>query len=116
VLKRENWQITYRWARRIAISVVGGTVLALGVAMIVLPGPALVVIPLGLAILGVEFAWARRWLRKVKARTKAIVARVRTTAGLKPAATAGAKPAQKTVSAKVVSPSGATVDPPDRPR
>jgi len=41
-------------------------VLAIGVALIVLPGPALVVIPLGLAILGVEFAWARRWLRKVR--------------------------------------------------
>ena len=40
--------------------------LAIGVALIVLPGPALVVIPLGLAILGVEFAWARRWLRKVR--------------------------------------------------
>jgi tellurite resistance protein TerC len=45
---------------------VGGTVLAIGVALLVLPGPALVVIPLGLAILSVEFAWARRWLRKVK--------------------------------------------------
>jgi len=77
VLKPDNWEITYRWARRIAISVVGGTVLAIGVAMIVLPGPALVVIPLGLAILGVEYAWARRWLRKVKARTAAFVARVR---------------------------------------
>ena len=77
MLKPEDWQITYRWARRIAISIVGGTVLALGVAMIVLPGPALVVIPLGLAILGVEYAWARRWLRKVRARTAELVARVR---------------------------------------
>jgi hypothetical protein len=34
--------------------------------MIVLPGPALVVIPLGLGILGLEFAWARRWLRRAK--------------------------------------------------
>ena len=79
LLKPDSWEITYRWARRIAISIVGGTVLAIGVAMIVLPGPALVVIPLGLAILGVEYAWARRWLRKVKARTSAIVARVRNT-------------------------------------
>jgi tellurite resistance protein TerC len=58
--------LPYRWARRIAVAVVGGTVLAIGIALLVLPGPALVVIPLGLAILGVEFAWARRWLRKVK--------------------------------------------------
>jgi len=61
--------ITYRWARRIAVAVVGGTVLAIGVALLVLPGPAFVVIPLGLAILGAEFAWARLWLRKVRQRS-----------------------------------------------
>ncbi|MEX0939514.1 MAG: PGPGW domain-containing protein [Pirellulales bacterium] len=56
----------YRQARRIVIAVVGTTVLLVGVAMMLLPGPAIVVIPLGLAILAVEFAWARRWLRHVK--------------------------------------------------
>lgn len=60
--------ITYKWARRIAIALVGGTVLVAGIAMIVLPGPAFVVIPVGLGILGLEFAWARRWLHKVKER------------------------------------------------
>ena len=65
--------VTYVWARRIAISIVGGTVLLIGIAMLVLPGPGLVVIPLGLAILGVEFAWARAWLRKVKTRTAVMV-------------------------------------------
>ena len=58
--------ITYKWAKRIAIGVVGGTVLVAGIAMIVLPGPAFVVIPVGLGILSIEFAWARRWLAKVK--------------------------------------------------
>lgn len=52
--------------KRIAITVAGGTVLAAGAALIVLPGPAFIVIPLGLAILAVEFAWARRWLRKAR--------------------------------------------------
>jgi len=66
---RDRGPVTYRWARRIAVALVGGTVLAIGVALIVLPGPAFVVIPLGLAILGAEFAWARRWLRKVKQRS-----------------------------------------------
>jgi uncharacterized protein (TIGR02611 family) len=65
--------ITYIWARRIAVSIVGGTVLLIGVAMLVLPGPGLLVIPLGLAILGVEYAWARLWLRKVKARTADVI-------------------------------------------
>lgn len=69
----ERRPLTYVWARRIAISIVGGTVLLIGIAMLVLPGPGLVVIPLGLAILGVEFAWARAWLRKVKTRTAVVV-------------------------------------------
>jgi tellurite resistance protein TerC len=43
-------------------------VLVVGVCMIVLPGPAFVVIPVGLGILGIEFAWARSWLKKAKAK------------------------------------------------
>ena len=57
-----------RMAKRIAIGIVGGSVLIVGVCMVVLPGPAFVVIPVGLGILGLEFAWARRWLRKAKAK------------------------------------------------
>jgi uncharacterized protein (TIGR02611 family) len=57
---------TYKMARRIAVAVVGSTVLVVGVALIVLPGPAIVVIPIGLAILSVEFAWARLWLKKIR--------------------------------------------------
>jgi hypothetical protein len=52
--------------KRIVVTVVGGTVLALGIALIVLPGPAFLVIPAGLAILAIEFAWARRWLRSAR--------------------------------------------------
>lgn len=59
-------RITYTWAKRIAIALVGGTVVLVGLCMIVLPGPAVLVIPLGLGILGLEFAWARRWLRKMR--------------------------------------------------
>jgi len=51
--------------RRIIVSIVGGTVVLIGCALLVLPGPAFVVIPVGLGILGVEFVWARRWLRKL---------------------------------------------------
>jgi tellurite resistance protein TerC len=60
--------VTYRWAKRIVIAIVGFTVLCVGVAMIVLPGPAFIVIPAGLAILALEFAWAKRWLVEVKVR------------------------------------------------
>jgi hypothetical protein len=41
-------------------------VLLIGIALLVLPGPAFIVIPLGLAILAVEFAWARRLLKRVR--------------------------------------------------
>lgn len=40
--------------------VAGATVLVAGLAMLLLPGPALVVIPIGLALLSLEFAWAAR--------------------------------------------------------
>lgn len=63
---KPGYEITYKLARRIVIGIVGTTVLLVGIALIVLPGPAFVVIPLGLGILGLEFAWARRWLRKFK--------------------------------------------------
>ena len=52
--------------RRVIVSVVGATILLIGIALLVLPGPAFVVIPVGLAILATEYAWARRWLRKVR--------------------------------------------------
>ena len=53
--------------RRFVIASVGIMVLAIGIALLVLPGPAVLVIPLGLAILATEFIWARRWLEKMKA-------------------------------------------------
>jgi len=55
-----------RFARKVVVAVIGVSVLAIGIALILLPGPAVLVIPLGLAILGTEFLWARRLLRRVK--------------------------------------------------
>lgn len=63
---RRTGQVTYRVARRIVIGVVGLTLLLIGVALIVLPGPAIVVIPVALALLSLEFAWARSWLLAVR--------------------------------------------------
>lgn len=57
---------SYKLAKRLAILVIGISVLAVGVVMIVTPGPALVLIPVGLAILGLEFAWARVWLKRLR--------------------------------------------------
>lgn len=47
---------------RLGFIIIGFTVLLAGIAMLVLPGPALAVIPIGLAILSLEFAWAARLL------------------------------------------------------
>jgi tellurite resistance protein TerC len=69
--------ITYPWARRIVVAVIGGTIVLAGVVMVVLPGPAIIVIPLGLGVLGLEFAWARHWLRKLRATASDVVSRVR---------------------------------------
>lgn len=52
--------------RRVIIFVIGTTVLLIGIALLVLPGPAIVVIPAGLAILGQEFRWARKWMRRAR--------------------------------------------------
>jgi tellurite resistance protein TerC len=56
----------FREARRLVILMVGSTVVLLGIVLIVTPGPAFIVIPAGLAILGLEFAFARRWLRQIR--------------------------------------------------
>ena len=59
--------------KKAVVAVIGTTVLLFGVALIFLPGPSVLVIPLGLAILASEFAWARRVIR----RGKLFVGRVR---------------------------------------
>ena len=70
-------RMTYKLAKRIVVGLVGGTVLLIGIALMVLPGPAFVVIPVGLGILSLEFAWARRWLQKVQAAADDLVEGVR---------------------------------------
>jgi hypothetical protein len=64
-----------RHLRRLAIGVIGVTVLAIGVAMIVLLGPATVAIPLGLGILAVEFTGARRMLERLKTGANQVLGR-----------------------------------------
>lgn len=59
---------TVQQARRLTIAVIGFTILAIGIAMIVLPGSAIVVIPVGLALLATEFIWAKKLLMAVKDR------------------------------------------------
>jgi tellurite resistance protein TerC len=55
-----------RRLKLVITTVMGFTVIAVGAAMLVLPGPGLVVIGLGLLILSAEFVWARRALDRMK--------------------------------------------------
>jgi hypothetical protein len=61
-----NGNVLLRQVRRVIIFVFGISVLVVGIVMIVAPGPAVVVIPLGLAILATEFVWAQRVLHRLK--------------------------------------------------
>ena len=64
---RSIWNLeNIKIVRRVIVSVVGATVLLIGIALLVLPGPAFIVIPIGLAILATEYAWARHWLKKAR--------------------------------------------------
>jgi hypothetical protein len=64
---RKSLMLSLKFVRRLVVGVVGFTVLLIGIALIVLPGPAFVVIPLGLAILATEFVWAKSLLSKARA-------------------------------------------------
>jgi hypothetical protein len=70
-----------RVLRRVAITVAGTAVVAAGIAMLVLPGPGLVTIALGLSLLGREHAWAAALERRARARVAAAARRVREAAG-----------------------------------
>jgi len=52
--------------RRTLVAVVGTTILLIGLLLVFLPGPGALVILLGLAVLGSEFVWARRLIRRAK--------------------------------------------------
>jgi tellurite resistance protein TerC len=60
---------TLQQAKRVIKIVIGFTVLITGLAMVVLPGPAILVIPAGLAILATEFVWAKRLLDRIRNRS-----------------------------------------------
>ena len=75
--------------RKIAVAIAGFGVIAGGMALLVLPGPGLVVIAIGLAILAREFPWAARlvgWFKNLVGRMRAATQLVWRTA---PAARSG---------------------------
>jgi uncharacterized protein (TIGR02611 family) len=63
--------------KRIAVTIVGGALLLLGLVFLVLPGPGIVLLLAGLAILASEYVWAQRALNYAKERAKRASDRVR---------------------------------------
>jgi tellurite resistance protein TerC len=70
-------RVSYRSARRLAVFVVGGTVSLFGLLLLVLPGPGLLFVFLGLSLLATEFVWARLWLRRLKVGARRAARRTR---------------------------------------
>lgn len=56
---------------RVMVAVAGATITLAGLVMFITPGPALIVIPIGLAMLALEFAWAERLLERAVDRAEA---------------------------------------------
>ena len=63
--------------RRTAVAVAGSMVVVVGLAPLVLPGPGLLLLTAGLALLATQFAWAQRWLTRLRAHAKRAVQWVR---------------------------------------
>jgi tellurite resistance protein TerC len=63
---RRFGKVSYQLARRIVVAVIGGTILLGGIVMLITPGPGVAIVLLGLAILAIEFAWAKLWLDRVR--------------------------------------------------
>ena len=69
-MKREiakGWQLLPSALRKTIVSVIGSTLIIVGLLLSVLPGPFTIpLVILGLLVLGLEFAWAQRTLERVK--------------------------------------------------
>ncbi|MBI2425377.1 MAG: calcium/sodium antiporter [Candidatus Hydrogenedentes bacterium] len=73
----QSFRQVIKHTRRVVVVITGFTVLFVGIAMLVLPGPAFVVIPFGLFLLGTEFVWAKRLLERVHNQLKSAAAAAR---------------------------------------
>lgn len=69
--------------KRIIVTVVGGTIIVFGFSLIWTPAPTGLLIPVGLAVLGTEYAWARRWMRKARLMAGKALARTQKIIGVR---------------------------------
>lgn len=73
-----------RSGKRLAVTIGGVVLVILGVVLLVTPGPGILVVLLGLALLSTEYAWAERMLDKIRERSKGAYERARRTFGRPP--------------------------------
>ena len=66
-----------RSGKRIAVTIIGFGLIALGLVLLVVPGPGLLIVAAGLAVLATEYTWARRALEETKRRARGAVGRFR---------------------------------------
>jgi uncharacterized protein (TIGR02611 family) len=85
----------YAGARRIVVLIAGSILVAVGIALLVLPGPGIPLILAGLALLGTQFPWARRMLEWLRARMSAAVTSARFRFRRTPMSAAGAGPSER---------------------
>lgn len=74
-------RFAFRSSKRIAVTVVGGALVLAGVAMLVLPGPGILVVVAGFAVLGTEYAWAAHALDRTRSAAETAGRAAKTTAG-----------------------------------
>ena len=67
-MRRSTLTMICTLGRRAGVLLLGVSVVSIGIAMLVLPGPGILVIPAGLGILALEFEWAQRWLARIRRR------------------------------------------------
>jgi len=60
-----------RLIKKTLVTLIGLAIVLIGVVFIILPGPAILIIPLGLALLATEYPIAKRWLRIFQQRMRA---------------------------------------------
>lgn len=80
--QRASWVRTmWRYVRRTLVVLLGIVLVIVGLVMLVTPGPAIVVIPVGLAMLGVRFDWLQPHVRRLRVQVRRVVHRVRAPRG-----------------------------------
>lgn len=70
-------QRSHPQVRRVVVAVVGFLLLGVGVALLVLPGPGLVVIAAGIAVLALEFPWAERLAKRIQTVVETLLRRLK---------------------------------------